>query len=123
MVPSVLSDPIRNPLTAAIFVGLLICATGLGLPSPVLGFAELLSGPPDLASSSPWEPPCRASDLRRIQEISSLAAFKLRLHPAAIWLATAQLVAVVSLFTLPALILILRSTPRLETHPHGDTIT
>lgn len=83
---------IRNPLIAAIFIGALVSATGLGLPTPIENFTDLLGGAAG---------PCALFALgatlaeRPISsgtgEVSHMTFFKLLIHPAAMWFATTQI--------------------------------
>ncbi len=95
MASSTLGALIRNPLIIAIFAGASISATGLGLPGPIDGFAELLgeaAGPCALfalGATLAGQPLSGGA-----AEISYMTVFKLFVHPAVLWLATTQLFAV-----------------------------
>ena len=79
----------RNPLIVAIFAGALISAIGLGLPTPVENFTDLLG---DTAG------PCALFALGAtlagrslsagLGEVSYMTSFKLFVHPSAMWLTT-----------------------------------
>ena len=89
---SVSTNLVRNPIIVAIFAGALFSATGLGLPTPIEAFTDLLGGAAG---------PCALFALGAtlagfpvstgIAEISYMTVFKLLIHPAAIWLATTQI--------------------------------
>ena len=89
---SVARAMVRNPIIIAIFAGLLLSATGLGLPTPVENFTDLLG---DAAG------PCALFALGAtlaafpisagMAEVSYMTFFKLLVHPAAMWFATTQL--------------------------------
>jgi malonate transporter and related proteins len=89
---SVARAMVRNPIIIAIFAGLLLSATGLGLPTPLRNFTDLLG---DAAG------PCALFALGAtlaafpisagMAEVSYMTFFKLLVHPAAMWFATTQL--------------------------------
>ncbi|HLL98181.1 MAG TPA: AEC family transporter, partial [Rubrobacteraceae bacterium] len=82
----------RNPLIVAIFAGALFSATGLGLPTPVQNFTDLLggaAGPCALFALGATLAGQRLSS--GIAEVSYITTFKLLIHPAAMWFATTQL--------------------------------
>ena len=92
LLTSVAGAMARNPLIVAIFAGALFSATGLGLPTPIENFTDLLGGAAG---------PCALFALGAtlagfpisagITEVSYMTLFKLLIHPAAIWFATTQL--------------------------------
>jgi malonate transporter len=89
---SVAGAMVRNPIIVAIFAGVLLSATGLGLPTPVENFTGLLgraAGPCALFAlgATLTSFPISAG----ISEVSYMTFFKLLVHPAAIWLATTRL--------------------------------
>ena len=94
----------RNPLIVAIFAGALISAIGLGLPTPVENFTDLLG---DTAG------PCALFALGAtlagrslsagLGEVSYMTSFKLFVHPSAMWLTT-QLFDVTSLWATVAVL-------------------
>ena len=89
---SVAGAMVRNPIIVSIFAGLLLSATGLGLPTPVENFAGLLgraAGPCALFAlgATLASFPISAG----IGEVSYMTFFKLLLHPSAIWIATTRL--------------------------------
>lgn len=89
LIGSVTNSLLRNPLIIAIFAGALISATGLGLPTPVENFTDLLGGAAG---------PCALFALGAtltgypisagLSEVSYMTFFKLLVHPAAVWSAT-----------------------------------
>src|ERR671911_197466 len=92
-VPSSVTDALaRNPLIVAIFAGALFSATGLGLPTPVENFTDLLggaAGPCALFALGATLAGQRLSS--GIAEVSYMTTFKLLIHPAAMYLATTYL--------------------------------
>ena len=92
LLSSVAGSMVRNPIIVAIFAGVLLSATGLGLPTPLENFTGLLGGAAG---------PCALFALGAtlagfpisagIGEVSYMAFFKLLVHPAAIWFATTRL--------------------------------
>ena len=82
----------RNPIIVAIFAGLLLSATGLGLPTPVERFTDLLG-----AAAGPCALFALGATLTArpvstgLAEISYMTFFKLLVHPAAVFLATTYL--------------------------------
>jgi len=88
---SVASAMAHNPLIVAIFAGALFSATGLGLPTPVQNFTDLLggaAGPCALFALGATLAGQRLSS--GIAEVSYITSFKLLIHPAAMWFATTQ---------------------------------
>jgi malonate transporter and related proteins len=89
---SVAGAMVRNPIIVSIFAGVLLSATGLGLPTPLENFTGLLGGAAG---------PCALFALGAtlagfpisagVGEVSYMTFFKLLVHPAAIWLATTRL--------------------------------
>jgi malonate transporter and related proteins len=89
LIGSVTNSLVRNPLIIAIFAGALISATGLGLPTPVENFTDLLGGAAG---------PCALFALGAtltgypisagLGEVSYMTFFKLLVHPAAVWSTT-----------------------------------
>ncbi len=81
-----------NPIIVAIFAGLLLSATGLGLPTPVERFTDLLG-----AAAGPCALFALGATLTArpvstgLAEVSYITFFKLLVHPAAIFLATTYL--------------------------------
>lgn len=81
----------RNPLIVAIFAGILVSGVGLDLPTPIAKFSDLLgsaAGPCALFAlgATLVGRPLSAG----IAETSYMSAFKLLVHPAAMWFATTQ---------------------------------
>ena len=89
---SVAGAMVRNPIIIAIFTGVLVSAIGIGLPTPIENFTDLLG----LAAG-----PCALFALGAtltsfpistgLSEVSYMTFFKLLIHPAAIWFATTRL--------------------------------
>jgi len=94
----------RNPLIVAIFAGALISAIGLGLPTPVENFTDLLGG-----TAGPWALFALGATLAGrslsagLGEVSYMTSFKLFVHPSAMWLTT-QLFDVTSLWATVAVL-------------------
>jgi malonate transporter and related proteins len=89
---SVVRSMARNPIIIAIFAGLLVSATGVGLPTPVENFTDLLgraAGPCALFALGATLTSFPIST--GIGEVSYMTFFKLLVHPAAIWFATTRL--------------------------------
>jgi malonate transporter len=83
---------IRNPLMVAILAGALVSGTGLGLPTPVANFTDLLggaAGPCALFALGATLAGQRISS--GIGEVSYMTFFKLFVHPAAMWLTTTRI--------------------------------
>jgi malonate transporter and related proteins len=82
----------RNPIIVAIFAGVLLSATGLGLPTPLENFTGLLG-----AAAGPCALFALGATLTSFpisagfSEVSYMIFFKLLVHPAAIWFATTRL--------------------------------
>jgi malonate transporter len=89
---SVAGAMVRNPIIVAIFAGVLVSAIGLGLPTPVENFTDLLgraAGPCALFALGATLASFPIST--GISEVSYMTFFKLLIHPAAIWFATTRL--------------------------------
>ena len=89
---SVAGAMVRNPIIIAIFAGVLISATGIGLPTPVENFTALLgraAGPCALFALGATLTSFPIST--GLSEVSYMTFFKLLIHPAAIWFATTRL--------------------------------
>ncbi len=89
---SVAGAMVRNPIIIAIFAGVLVSATGLGLPTPIENFTDLLgraAGPCALFALGATLTSFPIST--GIGEVSYMTFFKLLIHPAAIWFATTRL--------------------------------
>ena len=89
---SVAGAMVRNPIIVAIFAGVLVSAIGLGLPTPVENFTDLLgraAGPCALFALGATLTSFPIST--GISEVSYMTFFKLLIHPAAIWFATTRL--------------------------------
>ena len=89
---SVAGAMVRNPIIIAIFAGVLVSATGLGLPTPIENFTDLLgraAGPCALFALGATLSTFPIST--GIGEVSYMTFFKLLIHPAAIWFATTRL--------------------------------
>jgi malonate transporter len=89
---SVAGAMVRNPIIIAIFAGVLVSATGVGLPTPIENFADLLgraAGPCALFALGATLTSFPIST--GIGEVSYMTFFKLLVHPAAIWFATTRL--------------------------------
>ena len=85
----------RNPIIVAIFAGVLVSASSLGLPTPIGNFTDLLgsaAGPCALFALGATLTTFPIST--GISEVSYMTFFKLLIHPAAIWFATTRLFAV-----------------------------
>jgi predicted permease len=92
LLASVAGAMIRNPLIVAIFAGALFSATGLGLPTPLENFTDLLgsaAGPCALFALGATLAGFPVST--GIAEVSYMTLFKLLIHPTAMWFATTQL--------------------------------
>jgi malonate transporter len=82
----------RNPLIVAIFAGALFSATGLGLPTPVENFTDLLGGAAGPCALFALGATLAGQHLSSgIAEVSYMTTFKLLIHPAAMYLATTYL--------------------------------
>jgi malonate transporter and related proteins len=89
---SVARAMVRNPIIIAIFAGVLVSATGLGLPTPIENFTDLLgraAGPCALFALGATLTSFPIST--GFGEVSYMTFFKLLIHPAAIWFATTRL--------------------------------
>jgi malonate transporter len=89
---SVAGAMVRNPIIIAIFSGVLVSATSLGLPTPIENFTDLLghaAGPCALFALGATLASFPIST--GISEVSYMTFFKLLIHPAAIWFATTRL--------------------------------
>jgi malonate transporter len=89
---SVAGAMVRNPIIIAIFAGVLVSATGIGLPTPIENFTDLLgraAGPCALFALGATLASFPIST--GISEVSYMTFFKLLIHPAAIWFATTRL--------------------------------
>ena len=89
---SVAGAMVRNPIIVAIFAGVFVSATGVGLPTPVENFTDLLgraAGPCALFALGATLTSFPIST--GIGEVSYMTFFKLLIHPAAIWFATTRL--------------------------------
>ena len=89
---SVAGAMVRNPIIIAIFSGLLVSATSLGLPIPIENFTDLLgsaAGPCALFALGATLASFPIST--GISEVSYMTFFKLLVHPAAMWFATTRL--------------------------------
>lgn len=95
LVSSVSGSLVRNPLIIAIFAGVLVSGLGLPLPTPLANFTELLgnaAGPCALFALGATLAgfPLSAG----LRETSYMSAFKLFVHPAAMWLAMTRIFAI-----------------------------
>jgi malonate transporter len=82
----------RNPIIVAIFAGVLLSATGLGLPTPVENFTGLLGGAAGPCALFALGATLTSFPISAgISEVSYMTFFKLLVHPAAIWFATTRL--------------------------------
>lgn len=95
----------RNPLIIAIFAGVLISGLALDLPTPVARFADLLgsaAGPCALFAlgATLVGRPLSAG----LAETSYMSAFKLLIHPAAMWFAMTRLFSVEPLWATVAIL-------------------
>jgi predicted permease len=89
---SVAGAMVRNPIIIAIFVGVLVSATSLGLPTPIENFTALLgraAGPCALFALGATLTSFPIST--GISEVSYMTFFKLLVHPAAMWFTTTRL--------------------------------
>ena len=89
---SVAGAMVRNPIILAIFAGVLVSATNLGLPTPIENFTDLLgraAGPCALFALGATLTSFPIST--GIGEVSYMTFFKLLIHPAAIWFATTRI--------------------------------
>ncbi len=79
----------RNPLIVAIFAGALISALGLGLPTPVENFTDLLGGTAGPCALFALGATLAGRSLSAgLGEVSYITSFKLIVHPSAMWLTT-----------------------------------
>ena len=79
----------RNPLIVAIFAGALISAIGLGLPTPVENFTDLLGGTAGPCALFALGATLAGRSLSAgLGEVSYMTSFKLFVHPSAMWLTT-----------------------------------
>jgi malonate transporter len=89
---SVAGAMVRNPIIIAIFAGVLVSATSLGLPTPIENFTALLgraAGPCALFALGATLTSFPIST--GISEVSYMTFFKLLIHPAAMWFTTTRL--------------------------------
>jgi malonate transporter and related proteins len=94
----------RNPLIVAIFAGALISAIGLGLPTPVENFTDLLGGTAGPCALFALGATLASRSLSAgLGEVSYMTSFKLFVHPSAMWLTT-QLFDVTSLWATVAVL-------------------
>ena len=83
---------VRNPIIVAIFAGVLVSATGIGLLTPIENFTDLLgraAGPCALFALGATLTGFPIST--GLTEVSYMTFFKLLIHPAAIWFATTRI--------------------------------
>ena len=86
---SVTGGLVRNPLIVAIFAGALISAIGLGLPTPVENFTDLLGGTAGPCALFALGATLAGRSLSAgLGEVSYMTSFKLFVHPSAMWLTT-----------------------------------
>ena len=104
-VPSAVTSALaRNPLIVAIFAGALISAIGLGLPTPVENFTDLLGGTAGPCALFALGATLAGRSLSAgLGEVSYMTSFKLFVHPSAMWLTT-QLFDVTSLWATVAVL-------------------
>jgi malonate transporter len=89
---SVAGAMVRNPIIVAIFAGVLLSATGLGLPTPLENFTDLLGGAAGPCALFALGATLTSFPISAgIGEVSYMTFFKLLVHPAAIWFATTRL--------------------------------
>ena len=89
---SVAGAMVRNPIIVAIFAGVLLSATGLGLPTPIENFTGLLGGAAGPCALFALGATLTSFPISAgISEVSYMTFFKLLVHPAAIWFATTRL--------------------------------
>jgi malonate transporter len=89
---SVTEAMVRNPLMIAIFVGALVSATGLGLPSPIENFTDLLGGAAGPCALFALGATLAGQSISSgIGEVSYMTFFKLLVHPTAMWFTTTRL--------------------------------
>ena len=101
---SVTSALARNPLIIAIFAGALISAIGLGLPTPVENFTDLLGGTAGPCALFALGATLAGRSLSAgLGEVSYMTSFKLFVHPSAMWLTT-QVFGVTSLWATVAVL-------------------
>lgn len=94
----------RNPLIVGIFAGTLISAIGLGLPTPVENFTDLLGGTAGPCALFALGATLAGRSLSAgLGEVSYMTSFKLFVHPSAMWLTT-QLFDVTSLWATVAVL-------------------
>ncbi|MGF1472844.1 MAG: AEC family transporter [Rubrobacteraceae bacterium] len=92
LISSVSGSLVRNPLIVAIFAGVLVSGLGPDLPTPIANFTDLLgnaAGPCALFALGATLAAFPVS--AGLPETSYMSAFKLLVHPAAMWLAMTQL--------------------------------
>ncbi|MCA1848388.1 MAG: AEC family transporter, partial [Actinobacteria bacterium] len=89
---SVAGAMVRNPIIVTIFAGVLLSATGLGLPTPIENFTGLLGGAAGPCALFALGATLTSFPISAgISEVSYMTFFKLLVHPAAIWFATTRL--------------------------------
>jgi malonate transporter and related proteins len=94
----------RNPLVVAIFAGALISAIGLGLPTSVENFTDLLGGTAGPCALFALGATLAGRSLSAgLGEVSYMTSCKLFVHPSAMWLTT-QLFDVASLWATVAVL-------------------
>jgi predicted permease len=89
---SVADAMVRNPIIVTIFAGVLLSATGLGLPTPIENFTGLLGGAAGPCALFALGATLTSFPISAgISEVSYMTFFKLLVYPAAIWFATTRL--------------------------------
>lgn len=92
LISTVSGSLVRNPLIIAIFVGVVVSGLRLDLPTPIANFTELLGNAAGPSALFALGATLTAFPLvTGVRETSYMSAFKLFVHPAAMWLAMTQL--------------------------------
>jgi len=89
---SVAGAMFRNPLMISIFAGALVSASGLGLPTPIENFTDLLGGAAGPCALFALGATLAGQHISSgIGEVSYMTLFKLLVHPTAMWFTTTRL--------------------------------
>ncbi len=92
LVSSVAGSLVRNPLIIAILLGILVSGLSLDLPTPIANFTDLLGNAAGPCALFALGATLAAFPLSTgLRQTSYMSAFKLLVHPAAMWLAMTQL--------------------------------
>lgn len=105
LVSTVSGSLARNPLILAIFAGAVVSGLRLDLPTPIARFTELLGDAAGPCALFALGATLAAFPLAAgIRETSYMSAFKLLVHPAAMWFAMTQLFSIDPLWATVAIL-------------------